>query len=101
MWGLHCVENWMIMTSLIWNTISRIFREVVLQHMQMFPLKNESKREQYVGICEDAKVGISLIFTMQNGVEYMKERQLGMDDRSSQTVSLFPVLLCPGESCCL
>ena len=42
MWGLHCVENWMIMTSLIWNTISRIFREVVLQHMQMFPLKNES-----------------------------------------------------------
>ena len=41
-------------------------------------IEKRIEREQYVGICEDAKVGISLIFTMQNGVEYMKERQLGM-----------------------
>lgn len=40
-------------------------------------IEKRIEREQYVGICEDAKVGISLIFTMQNGVEYMKERQLG------------------------
>ena len=41
-------------------------------------IEKRIEREQYVGICEDTKVGISLIFTMQNGVEYMKERQLGM-----------------------
>ena len=41
-------------------------------------IERRMDREAYVGICEDAKVGISLIFTMQNGVEYMKERQLGM-----------------------
>ena len=44
-------------------------------------IEKRIEREQYVGICEDAKVGISLIFTMQNGVEYMKERQLGMMTR--------------------
>lgn len=34
-------------------------------------------KNQYIGICEDPKVGISLIFCVQNGVEYMKEKQLG------------------------
>lgn len=32
-------------------------------------------RESYVGICEDMKIGISLIFYLQNVVEYLKERQ--------------------------
>lgn len=41
-------------------------------------IERRIEKEQYIGICEDPKVGISLIFTMQNGVEYMKERQLGM-----------------------
>lgn len=35
------------------------------------------EKEEYVGICEDPKVGISLIFHLQNGIEYMRERQLG------------------------
>jgi len=34
-------------------------------------------KESYVAICEDEKVGISLIFLVQNGVEYMKEWMLG------------------------
>lgn len=33
-------------------------------------------RNSYVGICEDVKVGISLIFSLQNTVEYMREKQL-------------------------
>ena len=35
------------------------------------------EKEEYVGICEDPKVGISLIFHLQNGIEYRRERQLG------------------------
>lgn len=35
------------------------------------------EKEQYVGVCEDPRVGISLIFCLQNGVEYMRERQIG------------------------
>lgn len=59
------------------------------------------EKEAYVGICEDSKVGISLIFHVQNGVEYMKEKQLGFlsQEQTSVTFSglalegkiLFPV----------
>lgn len=35
------------------------------------------EKEEYVGICEDPKVGISLIFHLQNGIEYMREKRLG------------------------
>ena len=45
-------------------------------------------KEQYVGICEDPKVGISLIFFLQNGVEYVKECQLGNVERYNTTVTL-------------
>ena len=34
-------------------------------------------REAYVGICEDTKVGINLVFYLQNMMEYLMERQLG------------------------
>lgn len=59
-------------------------------------------REAYVGICEDVKVGISLIFHLQNVLKYMKENQLsgGSMKFGSVTLSglcnsgtvLFPVL---------
>ena len=44
-------------------------------------------REQYIGICEDPKVGISLIFYLKNGIEYMKERQLGIESRLNTSVT--------------
>lgn len=39
-------------------------------------IEKRMDREAYVGICEDVKVGVSLIFHLQNTVEYIKERQL-------------------------
>ena len=44
-------------------------------------------KEQYAGICEDPRVGISLIFFLQNGIEYMKECQLGNVERRNTTVT--------------
>lgn len=38
-------------------------------------IERRMDRESYVGICEDMKIGISLIFYLQNIVEYLKERQ--------------------------
>ena len=32
-------------------------------------IERKIEKEQYVGMCEDSKVGISLIFTVQNGVD--------------------------------
>ena len=37
-------------------------------------VQRKIEKEQYVGLCEDSKIGISLIFTLQNGVEYMREK---------------------------
>ncbi len=64
-------------------------------------VERKIEKESYIGICEDSKVGISLIFHVQNGVEYMKEKQLGFlaQEQTSVTFSalalggkiLFPV----------
>ena len=40
-------------------------------------VERKIEKEQYVGMCEDSKIGISLIFTLQNGIEYMREYQAG------------------------
>lgn len=45
-------------------------------------------REAYVGVCEDSKVGISLIFSLQNTLEYMKERQLSESSVKFRSVTL-------------
>lgn len=45
------------------------------------------EKEEYVGICEDARVGITLIFHLQNGIEYMKECQLGIKRGNNTTVT--------------
>ncbi len=34
-------------------------------------------KEQYVGICEDPRAEFSLMFHLQNGIEYVKESQFG------------------------
>lgn len=45
------------------------------------------EKEEYVGICEDSKVGISLIFHLQNGIEYMRESQLGFTSGPATSVT--------------
>jgi len=50
-------------------------------------IERRYEKEQYVGICEDPSVGISLIFFLQNGVEFMKEQQLGIHLSSNTSVT--------------
>lgn len=47
----------------------------ITSHADVF-VERRMDREAYVGICEDIKIGISLIFYLQNTVEYLKEKQL-------------------------
>ncbi|XCP85545.1 DUF3881 family protein [Roseburia hominis] len=51
-------------------------------------VERRSDRKAYVGICEDAKVGVSLIFHLINGMEYAKELQIGNIPKSSTSVTL-------------
>ena len=51
-------------------------------------VERKIEKEQYVGMCEDSKIGISLIFTLQNGIEYMRERQAGFAADLTTSVTL-------------
>ncbi len=51
-------------------------------------IERKIEKEQYVGMCEDSKIGISLIFTLQNGLEYMRERQAGFATDITTSVTL-------------
>lgn len=51
-------------------------------------IERRMDRESYVGVCEDTKIGISLIFHLQNTVEYLKERQLRGGDVKYSSVTL-------------
>ena len=51
-------------------------------------VERKIEKEQYVGMCEDSRIGISLIFTLQNGIEYMRERQAGFVENLTTSVTL-------------
>lgn len=65
-------------------------------------VERRSDTHTYVGVSEDIKMGASLIFHLQNGMEYLRELQLGHIPKSATTVTfsglavsgkiLFPVL---------
>ena len=44
-----------------------ILREAALPHMLRLSMERKIEKEQYVGMCEDSKIGISLIFTFRTG----------------------------------
>lgn len=46
------------------------------------------EKEMYVGICEDVKVGASIIFHIQNAIEYMREKKLGGLAKKATSVTL-------------
>lgn len=51
-------------------------------------IERRMDRDAYVGICEDIKVGVSLIFSLVNMADYMKKKQLGEIDISDASVTL-------------
>lgn len=51
-------------------------------------VERKIEKEQYVGMCEDSRIGISLIFTLQNGIEYMREQQAGFNENLMTSVTL-------------
>ena len=54
------------------NFTIRILPEAESQHMRKLPTEKRIDREAYIGVCEDAKVGINIIFHVQNADDYIK-----------------------------
>lgn len=46
------------------------------------------EEERFIGICEDVRVGVSLIFHLQNGIEYMREKELGHIPKKATSLTL-------------
>lgn len=51
-------------------------------------IEKRMDKEAYVGICEDVKIGINLIFHLQNTIEYMKEKQMSKKGIKYTSVTL-------------
>lgn len=51
-------------------------------------IERKIDREAYFGICEDIKIGISLVFYLQNTLEYLKERQMNAGKVNYKSVTL-------------
>lgn len=51
-------------------------------------VERHAGNESYAGICDDLKIGVALIFYIQNGVEYMNERFRNENCLNQATVTL-------------
>lgn len=51
-------------------------------------IERHAEKESYAGICDDMKVGVSLIFYLQNVVSYIKYRSAGLLPIKGTTLSL-------------
>ncbi len=51
-------------------------------------VKKHMEKEQYVGICEEPKIGINLIFHLQNIMEYKQKTMFGNIKKNSATITL-------------
>lgn len=57
------------------------------------------EKEQYYGVCEDSRLGINLIFYLQNGIEYLSQRPTDFKEHkgaiSLSALSLSGMILLP------
>lgn len=51
-------------------------------------IEKRMEKEMYVGVCEDVKIGVSLIFHLQNMTEYKREKRLKNIHKNSTSVTL-------------
>ena len=58
-------------------------------------VERHTAKESYAGVCEDPKVGVSLIFYLQNMISYLKIKDCGMDFLKGATTNL-SALSCQG-----
>lgn len=63
-------------------------RPTVISSNDDVTIERHSEKESYAGVCDDIKVGVSLIFYLQNVVTYIKMKNAGMIPAKNTTLSL-------------
>lgn len=59
-------------------------------------VEQHAEKESYAGVCDDIKVGVSLIFYLQNALDYLKEQKKGNIPAKNTSVTL-AALSCQGS----
>lgn len=63
-------------------------RSDIVSTAEEVSIERHASKESYAGICEDPKVGLSLIFYMQNMISYLKLRDKNQNILKGATVNL-------------
>ncbi|MCR4841701.1 MAG: DUF3881 family protein [Eubacterium sp.] len=56
--------------------------------IEYFEIEKQAEKDSYVGICDEVRVGVSLIFYLQNVSEYIKACARGKGDGSTSAIIL-------------
>lgn len=56
-------------------------------------VERKKDRQEFLGVCEDVRVGVSIIFYVQNPIEYIREKQLGNLKGKSISITLSALAL--------
>lgn len=56
-------------------------------------IERHAAKESYAGICDDPKVGVSLIFYLQNMISYLKFRERARSRQKGTSLNIFPHFL--------
>ena len=63
------------------------FRGTGITTQEQVTVERHADKEAFLGACDDLRIGITLIFYLQNGTEYMLEKQKKMLGNHSTTLS--------------
>ena len=84
---LLCVENMMKRISSTWSTIIRFFAAQESPLRKVIVEKHADK-ESYAGACDDLRIGVTMIFYLQNCTEYVSEMQKNNFDQNHMPLTL-------------
>ena len=82
------VENIMKKTSLKWNIIFRISEALESPCREEVTIEKHAGKESFAGACDDLRIGVTVIFYLQNAGEYLTHRSRGHISDSVYNVTL-------------
>lgn len=64
------------------------YNSEIISSSEKINIERHCDKDSFSGVCEEYKVGVSLIFYLQNRMDYLKEYMRGSDEYSNNSVSL-------------
>ena len=72
--GLQSADSMMKTISSMWITISRFSGGTGITTQENVVIERHADKESFAGACDDLRIGVTLIFYLQNAAEYLQQR---------------------------